>query len=76
MGALGFTTGVGVSAIAWTLEGDAHSRMVIAIIVVVIVCMLSMMCFAVAKIALVQRLEYLQKEIKKLEQGSRPSPAP
>jgi hypothetical protein len=76
MGALGFLAGVGLTTLAFRMNAGNSSAMGIAIGVLVIAGMISIMMFAILKIALVQRLEYLQKEIKKLERGDKPATSP
>jgi hypothetical protein len=73
MSALGFVAGVGLTTFAFRMDADNGFRMGVAIVLLVLAAMLSSMVCAILKIALVQRLEYLQKEIKKLEQGDKPA---
>jgi Na+/melibiose symporter-like transporter len=76
MGALGFVAGVVLTAMAFRMDADHSARMGIAIVLLVVAALLSIMVFAILKIALVQRLEHLQKEIKKLERGDKPATSP
>ena len=76
MGAIGFIAGTAMTAMAFTMDGDNGGRMGIAVLILVVVGLASIALFACIKIGLVQRLEFLQIEINRLEQSNEAAEPP